>query len=75
MSVCEPVAEMPQHMQAPARSFEYQMVKAQTLLTGEDLNRTCMRLAHQFVEPFDTLDDIAVIGMQTRGVDIARKIH
>ncbi len=34
-----------------------------------------MRLAHQFVEPFDELDTLAIIGMQTRGVDIARKIH
>lgn len=34
-----------------------------------------MRLAHQFVEPFDRLDTLAIVGMQTRGVDIARKIH
>ncbi len=48
---------------------------AQTLLTAEDLDRTYMRLAHQFVEPFDRLDTLAIIGMQTRGVDIARRIH
>lgn len=50
-------------------------LKAQTLLSGEDLDRTYMRLAHQFVEPFDKLDHLAIIGMQTRGVDIARRIH
>lgn len=46
-----------------------------TLLTGIDLDRTYMRMAHQFVEPFDQLNSLAIIGMQTRGVDVARKIH
>lgn len=50
-------------------------LEAQKILTGEDFERTCMRLAHQFVEPFDRLDTLAIVGMQTRGVDIARKIH
>ncbi|MDG5767489.1 bifunctional pyr operon transcriptional regulator/uracil phosphoribosyltransferase PyrR [Balneolales bacterium ANBcel1] len=50
-------------------------LKSQILLTGEDLDRTYMRLAHQFVEPFDKLDTLAIIGMQTRGVDIARRIN
>ncbi len=51
------------------------VVKAQILRTGEELDRTYMRLAHQFVEPFERLDTLAIIGMQTRGVDIARRIH
>lgn len=48
---------------------------AQLLLSGDDLDRTYQRLAHQFVEPFDDLESLAIIGMQTRGVDIARRIH
>ncbi|MBP3193581.1 bifunctional pyr operon transcriptional regulator/uracil phosphoribosyltransferase PyrR [Natronogracilivirga saccharolytica] len=48
---------------------------AQLLLSSEDLDRTCQRLAHQFVEPFDDPGSLAIIGMQTRGVDIARRIN
>ncbi len=59
----------------PARVTNGLHHMAQTLLTAEDIDRTYMRLAHQFVEPFDNLDTLAIIGMQTRGVDIARRIH
>ena len=50
-------------------------IKSHILLTADDLDRTYMRLAHQFVEPFEQLDTLAIIGMQTRGVDIARRIN
>lgn len=49
-------------------------LKKARLLTEEDLNRTLMRFAHQFVEPFDDLSTLAIIGMQTRGVYIAKRI-
>lgn len=49
-------------------------MKSVRIITGEELDRTYRRLAHQFVEPHDELDNLAVVGMQTRGVHIARRI-
>jgi len=43
-------------------------------MSAEDLNRTYMRFAHQIVEPHDDPSQLAVIGMQTRGVHIAERI-
>ena len=43
-------------------------------MTEEDLNRTYMRFAHQFLEPFDDPTQPAIIGMQTRGVHMGRRI-
>ncbi len=44
------------------------------IMTEEDLNRTYQRFAHQFLEPYDDPSRLAIIGMQTRGVHIARKV-
>lgn len=53
-------------------------VKAQ-LLDKSDLDRMLDRMAHQIVEAFDpAVDDpsrLALIGMQTRGVYLARRLH
>lgn len=43
-------------------------------MTEEDVNRTYMRFAHQFLEPYDDPTTLAVIGMQTRGVHMGRRI-
>lgn len=43
-------------------------------MTEQDVNRTYLRFAHQFLEPYDDPSHPAVIGMQTRGVYIARRI-
>ena len=43
-------------------------------MTAEDLNRTYMRFAHQFLEPYDNPSTLAIIGMQTRGVYMGRRI-
>lgn len=43
-------------------------------MPAEDVNRTFQRFAHQILEPFDDAAHPAVIGMQTRGVHIARRI-
>jgi len=42
--------------------------------TSEEMERIYRRFAHQFVEPFDNASHLAVIGMQTRGVHIGRRI-
>lgn len=44
------------------------------ILTEEDVNRTYMRFAHQFLEPYDDPSQPAIIGMQTRGVYMGRRI-
>jgi pyrimidine operon attenuation protein / uracil phosphoribosyltransferase len=44
------------------------------IMTEEDLNRTYLRFAHQFLEPYDDPAEPAIIGMQTRGVYMGRRI-
>ena len=50
-------------------------MKKAKLLGADDLDRTLMRLAHQFVEPHDHIDSLCIVGMQTRGVHIAKMIR
>lgn len=47
--------------------------KAQ-IMTEEDLSRTYLRFAHQFLESYENPKRLAVVGMQTRGVHIGRRI-
>lgn len=44
------------------------------IMTEKDLNRTYQRFAHQFLEPFDDPAIPAIIGMQTRGVYMGKRI-
>lgn len=44
------------------------------IMTEKDLNRTYQRFAHQFLEPFDDPSIPAIIGMQTRGVFMGKRI-
>lgn len=43
-------------------------------MTEEDLDRTYLRFAHQFLESYDDPSRLAIIGMQTRGVYMGRRI-
>jgi len=43
-------------------------------MTEEELNRTYQRFAHQFLESYDNPERLAIIGMQTRGVYMGRRI-
>lgn len=43
-------------------------------MTAEDLDRTYLRFAHQFLEGYDAPDQLAIIGMQTRGVYMGKRI-
>lgn len=49
-------------------------MKQAKIMSAEDLDRTYMRFAHQFLEPHDHPENLAIIGMQTRGVHIGRRI-
>lgn len=44
------------------------------IMSAEDLNRTYLRFAHQFLEPHDNPEKLALIGMQTRGVHMGKRI-
>lgn len=44
------------------------------LLESDDLKRTLQRFAHQFIEPFDDPKPIGIIGMQTRGIFLAKRV-
>lgn len=51
------------------------VLKSVKIISGDELDRTYRRLAHQFVEPHDDLENLAIVGMQTRGVPIASRIR
>ncbi len=44
------------------------------LMDADTLDRTLTRIAHQIVEKNPDLEDVGVVGMQTRGVFLARRI-
>ena len=44
------------------------------IMTEEDVKRTYLRFAHQFLEPYDDPTEPVVIGMQTRGVYMGKRI-
>jgi pyrimidine operon attenuation protein / uracil phosphoribosyltransferase len=50
-------------------------LKKAKLLDADNLKRIYKRFALQFIEPFDDLSDVAIIGMQTRGVYIAQRVQ
>ena len=49
-------------------------MKEAKIMTADDLNRTYLRFAHQFLEGYDDFDRLAIIGMQTRGVYMGKRI-
>jgi pyrimidine operon attenuation protein/uracil phosphoribosyltransferase len=44
-------------------------------LDSEDVGRTLRRIAHEIVEKNPDLSGLALVGVQTRGVVVARRIH
>lgn len=44
------------------------------ILSADDMDRTFRRFAYQFIEPHDDTKTLAIVGMQTRGVFIARRV-
>jgi pyrimidine operon attenuation protein/uracil phosphoribosyltransferase len=45
-----------------------------TLLDGDALSRTLSRIAHEIIEANPELDDVALVGIQTRGVPLAHRL-
>src|SRR5262252_5274631 len=44
------------------------------LLEADGLGRTLSRIAHEIIEANPELDDVALVGIQTRGVPLARRL-
>jgi len=48
---------------------------ARTLLDGEALRRTIVRIAHEIVERNPDLETVALVGIHTRGVPLAQRLR
>jgi pyrimidine operon attenuation protein / uracil phosphoribosyltransferase len=48
--------------------------QGKTLLDADGLGRTLSRIAHEIIEGNPELDDVALVGIQTRGVPLARRL-
>ncbi len=44
-------------------------------MSADDFNRTCQRFVRQILEPHDNPESLAIVGMQTRGVQIGKRIR
>src|ERR1051325_8041036 len=49
-------------------------VLGKNLLDADGLGRTLSRIAHEIIEGNPELDDVALVGIQTRGVPLARRL-
>jgi pyrimidine operon attenuation protein/uracil phosphoribosyltransferase len=45
-----------------------------TLLDADALRRTLSRIAHEIIEANPDLGDVALVGIQTRGVPLAQRL-
>ena len=48
--------------------------RAKTILDADGLGRTLSRIAHEIIEGNPALDEVALVGIQTRGVPLARRL-
>jgi len=48
---------------------------AREILDDEALGRTLARLAHELIERTDDISRLALVGIQTRGVPLSRRLH
>ena len=52
------------------------MIKKQTILLDEtSISRTIARLSHEILERNNNPDNVALIGIQTRGEPLSKRIH
>src|ERR671935_2229696 len=49
-------------------------VQGKTVLDAEALGRTLSRIAHEIIEGNPSIDDVALVGIQTRGVPLAQRL-
>ena len=48
---------------------------AKILLDAEAISRTLSRIAHEIIERNDSLDEVALVGIHTRGVPLAQRLR
>ena len=48
---------------------------SKVLLDAEAISRTLSRVAHEIIERNDDLNDVALVGIHTRGVPLAQRIR
>jgi pyrimidine operon attenuation protein / uracil phosphoribosyltransferase len=61
---------------APARAVSAgAAVEGKTLLDAQAIERTLSRIAHEIIERNAELDEVALVGIHTRGVPIAHRIR
>jgi pyrimidine operon attenuation protein/uracil phosphoribosyltransferase len=49
-------------------------IQGKTVLDAEALGRTLSRIAHEIIEGNPSVDDVALVGIQTRGVPLAQRL-
>ncbi len=49
-------------------------VSGKTVLDAEALGRTLSRIAHEIIEGNPSIEDVALVGIQTRGVPLAQRL-
>src|ERR1700739_128442 len=49
-------------------------VQGKPLLDADGLGRTLSRIAHEIIEGNPDLEEVALVGIQTRGVPLARRL-
>jgi pyrimidine operon attenuation protein/uracil phosphoribosyltransferase len=49
-------------------------IQGKNLLNADGLGRTLSRIAHEIIEGNPDLDEVALVGIQTRGVPLARRL-
>ena len=57
------------HVPVPGKS-----VGGKSVLDAEALGRTLSRIAHEIIEGNPSIEDVALVGIQTRGVPIAQRL-
>src|SRR5437870_5897585 len=50
-------------------------VQGKTVLDADALGRTLSRIAHEIIEGNPELDEVALVGIQTRGVPLAQRLR
>ncbi|MBA3412522.1 MAG: bifunctional pyr operon transcriptional regulator/uracil phosphoribosyltransferase PyrR [Actinobacteria bacterium] len=51
------------------------MTAGKVLLDADAIERTLVRIAHEIIERNPELDSVALVGIQTRGVPLAHRLH
>lgn len=60
---------------SPATSHSSSQLREKSrLMSSSEIERTLVRLAHEIVEKNNGIDDLALIGIQRRGVPLARRL-